>query len=62
MENKIINITKATEEYQCLICCNHKPAEFKIVIQRPEEEDIVTSFHVCNKCLSKMQRDIEVCE
>lgn len=63
MENKIIELTKVEPGYtSCLLCCD-KNASAKISINRIKyENDVVTSFFVCDECLAKMQREIEICE
>lgn len=61
MENKIIEITKIDNDYKCLICCKNN-ATIKMRINRLVNDDNVISFHVCNKCLLKMQKEIETYE
>ena len=61
MEKKIINITKRTEGGVCLLCCENKAA-LKMEINRVKYDESVVSFYICNECLAKMQKDIEVCE
>lgn len=62
MEKKIINITKINNEYQCLLCCERE-ATVKVEINRVKYNDSVISFDVCDKCLSRMQEDIQrICE
>ena len=62
MEKKIINLTKINEEYQCLLCCE-RVATIKVKIDRVKHNDNVICFDVCDKCLSKMQQDIQkICE
>lgn len=58
---KIIEITKSKDEHKCLICCNNL-ATLKIKINRLVLDDSVISFSVCNECLAKMQKEIEICE
>ena len=58
---KIIEITKSKDEHKCLICCK-KPATIKMKINRPTLDDCVISFSICNECLAKMQKEIEICE
>ena len=60
MEGKIIEITKVGSDYKCLLCCKN-PATMKMKINRLMN-DCVASFHVCNECLAKMQKEIEICE
>ena len=62
MEKKIINLTKEINEGTCLLCCKRK-ATIKITISRIKYDDNVIGFHVCDRCLSKMQQDIQkICE
>ena len=61
MKNKIIKITKIDNDYKCLICCKNN-ATIKMRINRLVNNDSVISFHVCNKCLVKMQKEIETYE
>lgn len=61
MENKIIEITKIDNDYKCLICCKNN-ATIKMRINRLVNDDSVISFHVCNKCLLKMKKEIETYE
>lgn len=62
MEKKIIELTTVENEgYNCIICCRNK-ATTKVKICRTVDDGSLTSFHVCNECLAKMQRDIEVCK
>ena len=64
MEKKIINLSKANEDYGCIICCNN-PAATKVEILRLVnlKNDSLISFNVCDECLIKMQNDIQkICE
>jgi hypothetical protein len=62
MEKKIINLTKETEGGTCLLCCERE-AIVKVAINRVKYDDNVIGFHVCDKCLSQMQQDIQkICE
>lgn len=61
MEKKIIEVTKSKDEHKCLICCNN-PATLKMKINRPALDDCIISFSICNECLAKMQKEIEICE
>lgn len=62
MEKKIINLTKEIEGGTCLLCCERE-ATVKVAINRVKYDDNVISFHVCDKCLSQMQGDIQkICE
>ena len=55
---KIIELTEDGAEFKCLICCK-RIANVKLKIVRQEQDDTVTSFHVCNQCLAQMQKDIQ---
>ena len=62
MEKKIINLSKETEGGTCLLCCERE-ATVKVTINRVKYGDNVIGFHVCDKCLSQMQSDIQkICE
>ena len=61
MENKIINLTKVNDGYQCLLCCKNE-ATMKFEVHRVKYGDSVISLHICDECLSRMQKDIEVCQ
>lgn len=61
MEGKIIELTKSNDEHTCLVCCK-KPATVKMRINRLVLDDSIISFSICNECLAKMQKEIEVCE
>ena len=62
MEKKIIELTKVDYESQCLLCCERE-ATVKVDINRVKYDDGVIGFHVCDKCLAKMQQDIQkICE
>lgn len=63
MENKIIKLTKVEPgSMSCLLCCD-KDASVKISINRIKyENDVVTSFFICDECLAKMQSEIRICE
>ena len=58
---KIIELTKSSNDYKCLICCKN-PATIKMKINRLVNDDSVTSFSICNECLARMQKDIEICK
>lgn len=60
MEGKIIEITKVSSDYKCLLCCKNQ-ATIKMKINR-HRNDCVISFNVCNECLAQMQKEIETCE
>ena len=62
MEKKIIELTKINDGHQCLLCCE-RDATIKIEINRVKYNDGVIGFDVCDKCLSRMQSDIQkICE
>ena len=62
MEKKIIVLTKHSDGYECLLCCERE-ATVKVKINRVKYDDNVIGFHVCDKCLSQMQDDIhKICE
>lgn len=62
MENKIIELTQSKEGGHCLTC-GADNGNIKIKIQRIDPVDNITSFHICDKCLSQMQKDIQkICE
>ena len=56
---KIIELTKVKEDFQCIICCkNSENTKFKI--KRLVQNDSITTIYVCEACLAKMQREIEI--
>ena len=62
MEKKIIELTKVNDGSKCLICCERE-ATTKVEINRLKYDDGVIGFHVCDKCLVKMQDNIQkTCE
>lgn len=63
MEKKIIELTKIDESgYKCLLCCDRE-ATIHININRVKYEDGVIGFDVCDKCICRMQEDIQkICE
>ena len=61
MENKIIELTKINYGHQCLLCCKNE-ATMKFELHRVKYGDSVISFDICDECLSRMQKDIEVCQ
>jgi hypothetical protein len=62
MEKKIIELTKVNDGSQCLLCCERE-ATVKLEINRVKYNDGVIGFYVCDKCLIKMQNDIQkICE
>lgn len=56
---KIIELTKAKEDFQCIICCKN-PAKTKFKINRLVQNDSITTIYICEACLAKMQREIEI--
>lgn len=61
MEKKIIELTKMDTDYKCILCCeNHSTT--RIRIKRLAYDDNITSFFVCDECLARMQREIEICK
>ena len=62
MEKKIIELTDNKEGNHCLTC-GADDGHIKIRLQRLNPVDCITSFYICDKCLSKMQQDIQkICE
>lgn len=62
MEKRIIKLTKVDDSSRCLLCCERE-ASVKVAISRVKYDDSVISFDVCDKCLSRMQQDIQkICE
>ena len=61
MEKKIIQVTKIDTDYKCILCCERQSTT-RIRIQRLAYDDNITSFFVCDECLAKMQKEIEICE
>lgn len=62
MEKRIVELTKESNGYQCLLCCE-RDATIKVQIQRVKYNDSVISFEVCDTCLARMQQDIQkICE
>ena len=62
MEKKIISLIKDNEGGTCLLC-SEREATIKIIISRIKYDDNVISFNVCDRCLSKMQQNIQkICE
>ena len=62
MENKIIELTQNKGGHSCL-ACGADDGSIKVRIQRVNPVDCITSFHICDKCLSQMQKDIQkICE
>ena len=64
MEKKIINLSKANEDYGCIICCKgHATTKVEILRKVNLKNDSLISFNVCDDYLSKMQQDIQkICE
>lgn len=62
MENKIIELTQNKGGHSCL-ACGAKDGDIKVRIQRINPVDCITSFHICDKCLAQIQKDIQkICE
>ena len=62
MEKKIIELIKEENSgFQCIICCDTE-ATTKVRINRLKYDETMNAFHVCDKCVSRMQKDIEVCK
>lgn len=62
VEKKIIELKNENTKSTCLICCE-RDATIKMIINRPKHNDTVISFHICDRCLAKMQDDIQkTCE
>lgn len=61
MSQKIIELKKLNDVCKCLICCK-KPGTITMKINRLVLDDSVISFSICNECLAKMQKEIEICE
>ena len=62
MEKKIIELKKIDYESNCLLCCERE-ATVKVEINRVKYNDGVIGFNVCDKCLCRMQEDIQkICE
>lgn len=59
MEKKIIEFENAGSGNRTCLLCFDKPAKMKLTINRVKFNDVVTSFHICDECLAKMQKDIE---
>ena len=62
MEKKIIELTKMNDGSNCLLCCERE-ATVEVKINRVKYDDVVIGFCVCDKCLCRMQEDIQkICE
>ena len=62
MNKKIIELTKYNGGFTCLLCCDNE-ATIKVTVNRVKYDDSVTAFHICDKCLTRMQNDIQkICE
>lgn len=62
MEKRIVKLTKYSDGYECLLCCERE-ATVKVEVNRVKRGDNVISFNVCDQCLAKMQEDIQkICE
>jgi hypothetical protein len=64
MEKKIINLSKAKEDYGCIVCCkNNATTKVEILRLVGLKNDSLISFNVCDNCLAQMQQDIQkICE
>jgi hypothetical protein len=58
MENKIIELIQDNEGNHCLTCGSEN-GNIKVRIQRIKPVDCIISFHICDKCLVQMQKDIQ---
>jgi hypothetical protein len=58
MDNNIIELIQSKEDYHCLTC-GSDAGKIKVRIQRINPVDCITSFHICDQCLAKMQKDIQ---
>ena len=62
MERKIIELIKLDNEgFQCIICCDAR-ATTKVRINRLKYDESLNAFHVCDRGVAQMQKDIEVCK
>ena len=62
MEKRIIELTKVNDAGKCLLCCDRE-ATVHLEISRVKYNDGVIGFNVCDKCLCRMQEDIQkICE
>ena len=62
MEKRIIELTKINDVGKCLLCCD-RWATVHLEISRVKYNDGVIGFNVCDKCLCRMQEDIQkICE
>ena len=62
MDKRIIELTKYDGDFTCLLCCDNK-ATVKLKINRVKYDDSVIAFHICDKCLARMQDNIQkICE
>jgi hypothetical protein len=62
MEKRIIELTKINDGGKCLLCCDRE-ATVHLEISRVKYNDGVIGFNVCDKCLCRMQEDIQkICE
>ena len=61
MERNIIKVTSNNDNTFCMIC-SERNASTKIKIRRLSYNDTILNLYVCDKCLAKMQREIEICK
>lgn len=62
MDKRIIELTKNKNGFNCILCCDNE-ATIKVTVNRVKYDDSVTAFYVCDKCLARMQNDIQkICE
>ena len=62
MEKKIIELTKDSGGFDCILCCENE-ATTKVMVNRVKYDDSIVGFYVCDQCLAKMKDDIQkTCE
>ena len=65
MQKKIVELSSLAE-YEKVQKCNicGYVADHRLNINRINlgRDELLVSFNVCNSCLAKMQREIEICE
>lgn len=61
MEKRIIELTKANESRQCMVC-HENNVSIKVKINSLKYDSSIAAFYICDECLAKMQKDIEVCQ
>ena len=63
MERKIMNLSKETDGYDCIICCKDAATTKVEILRLVNYNDSLISFNVCDDCLAQMQQDIhKICE